>query len=158
MWIDLSAEWPRILELDSQRQAAKRHYASGLHLSKHSTWLVGLAAEVAVSKTCGQPVDETLRPEGDGGKDFTCDFGPVDVKGNVYYDDPYLVTFLEPRHWSSYYQLVGVDIANRRARIVGWATKDEVKSGEVFDFGHGPRLRLASSELHPGLVPSMEWQ
>lgn len=158
MWIHLAAEWPRITELDLQRQEAKRLYSSGLHLSKHSTWLVGLAAEVAVSKSCGQPVDERLIPEGDGGKDFVCDFGPVDVKGNAHYRDPYLVAFLEPRHWSSYYQLVGVDVRNRRARIVGWATKAELQAGEVFDFGHGPRLRLASSELHPGLIPSMEWQ
>lgn len=155
-WVCLDSDWDLICALDAERQNAKRNYRSGLHLSKHSTWLVGLAAEVAISRLTGQPIDETLRPCGDNGKDFACDFGSVDVKGTVYISDPDLVTFPDKAE-SDYYQLVAVDIGSRRARPVGWATAGEVREAPLHDYGHGERRRLKSHELHPGIVPSMEW-
>lgn len=156
-WVDLSAEWPRIVELDEERQTAKKNYKSGLHLSRYSTWLVGLAAEVAISKLTGQPVDEALRPEGDKGQDFICDFGKVDVKGTVYISDPDLVAFPNKRHEADYYQLVAVDVENKRARPVGWASTLDVHNADRHDYGHGERLRLKSEQLIPGVIPSMEW-
>jgi len=156
-WIDLSQHWQRIALLDQERQHQKRNYASGLHLSKHSTWLVGLAGEVAVSLACGQPIDEELRPEGDNGKDFTSDFGTVDVKATTRIHSPDLVVFPDQKHWADYYVLTVVDVPNQQARIAGWATLEEIQAGDLHDYGYGPRLRLTEDELHEGLVPSMEF-
>ena len=157
-WIDLSQHWQRIVRLDAERQEQKKDYASGLHLSRYSTWLVGLAGEVAVSISCGQPIDEELKPGGDGGKDFECDFGAVDVKSTTRIATPHLVVFPKQKHWSDFYVLSVVDVGRKRARIAGWATVDEVKGGGTKDYGYGERLFLSEDDLHPGLVPSMEMQ
>jgi hypothetical protein len=156
-WIDLSGKWERITQLDQERQEQKKDYKSGLHLSKQSTWLIGLCGEYAVSSLCGQPVDEALKPQGDSGIDFRCDFGAVDVKSSTRLHDADLVLFPDQKHWADFYILVSVDVKRKRARICGWATLAEIRAGELHDYGYGHRLRLKEQCLHPGIVPSMEF-
>lgn len=156
-WIDLSMHWERIAQLDKERQEQKKHYKSGLHLSKQSTWLIGLAGEYAVSSLCGQSVDEALKPCGDSGVDFRCDFGAVDVKSSTRLHNADLVLFPDQKHWADYYILVSVDVPKKRARVCGWATLAEIREGELHDYGYGQRLRLKEDALHRGIVPSMEF-
>lgn len=148
-WINLTFIWGDLERIAAQRDAQKQNYKSTKNWSAgNSTHFLGLVAEAAFSVYSGMDFDESLNAEGDPGYDFIVDGKTIDVKGTQYFNDPHLKQYPNPKTWADYYVLVGIDIAQKRAKIFGHATKEEMQNASLRDYGYGPQRVIGCSELH----------
>lgn len=141
-WIDLSEHWDEIELAAEARDKQKSPYKSTKNWSRHRTHLVGLAAETTFALEVGLEVDLTLSSAGDGGSDFTHLGKEYDIKGSIYWLNPHLKQYPNPKRWVDYYVLVGVDMRGRRGRVAGWASAEEVKNAPLVDYGYGKMLTI----------------
>ena len=115
------------------REEIHKDHASSRPLSKGYERL-GLAGEYQFAKEFGFNVDEELRPEGDGGKDFPSGLGSIDVKTarkafNLIVEEDHVK--------SDIYVLAQYFDETDRAKLLGWAYKKEVLAAPKKDFGYG---------------------
>ncbi len=103
---------------------------------------IGIVGEYAVAKSLNTTVDERIfEDHGDDGIDL--DSGKWGVKTTTYLNDPYLR--VEVHHFNegiNGYVLCAYkpEVNLRRVDIVGWASKDEVKTSEKAVLRHGGPL------------------
>jgi len=131
-----------------EREDVHKDHASSRPLSKDYEY-VGMVGEAQFAKEFNFKLDKELRPEGDGGKDFSCSLGTIDVKtarkafnliveeGHVRADIHILAQYNENKE---------------TATLLGWAYKKEVLDAPKKDFGYGvinhyiPKNKLRSIE------------
>jgi hypothetical protein len=142
-WIDLSPYWEKSKDTSSKR-AKKKCYESTKALKEEGHFL-GLLGEHAVGFKFGLEVNHSVMPEGDGGEDFP----GWDVKGVTYWKNPDLKHNLDKPLNADFYILVGIDVLKKRGWIPGFATREELRSAPLKNYGYGDRLSLNYKVLHP---------
>lgn len=148
-WINLSFVWADLELIAKRRDEQKKNYSSTKNWSNgNSTHFLGVVAECAFSIYSGLDFDENLNVLGDPGYDFVINGKTIDVKGTQYFHDPHLKQYPNPKTWVDIYVLVGIDIAQKRAKIFGWATKEEMQGATLKDYGYGPQRVIECSKLH----------
>ena len=159
--IDLSPYKEKIEAAASKRENQKLKYKTSRQWSAEATNLTGLKGEYAFYLCTGLPVNLQLNKHGDTGADFFFEKISYDIKTTTYAgDDPALLEMAEKRLKASVYVLVGVD--GWEARIIGWASKRQMRNADRVDFGHGERLCVKLSQMRereqdtiPPYVPSV---
>ena len=122
-----------IERIAKEREEVHRNHASSRPLSAGSE-LVGLAGEYQFAEEFGFKVDEELRPEGDGGRDFKSILGSIDVKTARKAFN----LIVEKGHVNSdVYVLAQYYDENKSAFLLGWAFKEEIINAPTKDFGYG---------------------
>jgi hypothetical protein len=106
--------------------------------------LLGEVGEELYSRISGIPRRTHF---GDGGEDFP----GVDVKGTSHWEKPRLLRLETDLLRASFFALVAVDVVGHRARYVGYATRDELVSAEVIEYGYGPTRTIIAEKLHRDL-------
>ena len=160
MVIDLSPMKKEIESLALKREKQKINYKSSRQWSNEATNLTGLKGEFAFSLCTGLPVDTKLGKNGDTGVDFEYADITYDIKTTKYSgSDPMLLEMTGKRLVPHVYVLVRVD--DWHARIIGWASRKQVREAKVKNMGHGPRLSISESEMRewrqdtiPPCIPS----
>ena len=147
-WIDLNEVWDFLKTHAQKRDSQKRNYKSTKNWSKYSTHFIGLLSEYVFGKTYGYEVNLDLLQAGDKGFDFNTPYGKIDVKGTQYYKDPILKQYPKPKHWSDRYYLVGIDVNNKKGKVFGWASRDQMMKAKKIDYGYGPQLSIHYKDLH----------
>lgn len=152
-WIDLSPPWDKLQRIATEINAIKRNSRLTLPPNNYSARFDGLCSEYVYSIVTGQKMNlDVYLSGGDGG----IDFGDVDVKGNKYWNgpkkgSPYLIVHTEidlPLR-AAKYVLVGLDMPGKRGYIAGWATREEVRSADIDEWGYGPRYSIPCYKLRP---------
>tara|TARA_R110002020_G_scaffold223356_3_gene432399 strand:- start:2818 stop:3534 length:717 start_codon:yes stop_codon:yes gene_type:complete len=145
-WIDLSPHEKEITSLSNQREKQKRSYKTSRQWSSEATNLTGLKGEFAFSLCTGIPVDTSLKPKGDSGIDFS--FGEIlyDVKSTLFDGiDPALLEMTNKKLVPHIYVLIRIKGWN--AKIIGWASRKQMRHSQRRDFGNGERLSFLQSEM-----------
>jgi hypothetical protein len=151
-WWDASRHWDKLKEIARQRDSQKSSYRSTKNWSAgNSTHFLGLVAEYAFSLETSIMLDLSLNTVGDPGYDFLHQGRTFDVKGTQYYLEPHLKQYPHPKTWVDFYMLAGINMEQRRVRIFGYATKEEMKSATMHDYGYGPQRVIKCHDLHPGM-------
>ena len=144
--IDLSPFSKEIEKAAKQREKQKRSYGSSRQWSKQSTNLTGLKGEYAFYLCTGLPIDLKLNRHGDSGADFSHEGILYDVKTTLYQgDDPALLEMPDKNLIPHIYVLVKVD--GWMAKIVGFATRKQMRHSRKRDFSNGERLSMLQSEM-----------
>ena len=157
-WWNLRPFWNRLKKLGEQRDSQKRFYRSTKNWSANSTHFLGLLSEMAFSLETGIMLDTILKPEGDSGFDFEYDGKQFDIKGTRYYHDPHLKQYPNPKQWCDYYLLAGIDVGDRKVKVFGWASCEELQSAKLVNYGHGNQRSIPYDQLHKGMpdwLPSL---
>ena len=124
--IDLNPHRKEIEALAEAREKQKIRYKTSKQYSTAATNLTGLKGEFAFSLCTGLPVDKELKRGGDGGTDFTYENISYDIKSSLY--DGLNVSLLEfPDKRLLAHVFVLVQIVDWEARIVGWASRRQVR-------------------------------
>jgi DNA polymerase III alpha subunit len=123
----------KIKKIAEDREEIHKNHASSRPLSKGYERL-GLVGEYQFAKEFGFEVDESLRPEGDGGKDFPSKLGSIDVKTarkafNLIVEEDHVK--------SDIYVLAQYCDESEKAKLLGWAYKKQVLAAPTKDFGYG---------------------
>lgn len=123
----------KIKKIAKEREEVHKNHASSRPLSEGYERL-GLVGEYQFAKEFGFEVDEHLRPEGDGGKDFPSSLGTIDVKTarkafNLIVEEGHVE--------SDIYVLAQYHDNTDSANLLGWAYKEEVLAAPTKDFGYG---------------------
>jgi len=159
--IDLSPCKKKIRDAAEKREKQKIGYKTSRQWSKQATNLTGLKGEFAFSLCTGLPVDMELNKHGDFGADFLFEGIAYDIKTTTHTgDEPALLEMLDKKLVAHVYVLVQVD--EWEAKIVGWATRKQMRHSQKRDFGRGERFSVTKSEIKemgqdtiPPLVPSI---
>ena len=154
-WIEMDPLWDLLRRMGDERDSQKSSYGSTKNWSRSSTHFLGLVGEAVVSVLTGIPMNGLLDPMGDGCRDFGWDGFTIDVKGTLYWREPHLKQYPNPKRWCDIYILVGIDQDRKRARMCGWATGAEVQTAEMVDYGHGPQRSITHNRLHRGMPPML---
>jgi len=138
---------PAIALVGAERDSQKLNYESTKNWSNGSTHTLGLYGELVFSLETGLKMDLTLRKAGDGGRDFVYDGKTYAVKTTQYWQDPHLKEYPNPKRWCDFYILCAVDIRSSMAMVSGWATQDEMRFARKSNYGNGPMLSIACSNM-----------
>tara|TARA_R110002012_G_scaffold267385_1_gene451098 strand:- start:423 stop:1145 length:723 start_codon:yes stop_codon:yes gene_type:complete len=145
-WVDLSPHKKEIKSLASGREKQKKSYKSSRQWSSEATNLTGLKGEFAFSLCTGIPVDKTLKSKGDSGVDFSWEGILYDVKSTLFEGvDPALLEMANKKLVPHVYVLVR--IKGWKAKIIGWASRKQMRHSQKRDFGNGDRLSFLESEM-----------
>jgi hypothetical protein len=120
-------------KIAAQRENLHKNHASSRPLSKNYEYL-GLKGEAKFAEEFGIPMDNKLRPEGDGGRDFPSVLGNIDVKTarkafNLLVEVGKVV--------SDVYVLAKYTDETDEAELLGWEYKDKILKAPTKDFGYG---------------------
>ena len=136
-------------KIAKDREEVHKHHASSRPLSKNYEY-IGLVGESQFAKEFDMGLDEELRPQGDGGKDFSSTMGSIDVKTAR---KAYNLIVEQGKVDSDVYVLAQYFDEDETANLLGWACKDEVLKAPKKDFGYGvinhyiPKRNLKSMDL-----------
>lgn len=160
-WVDLTFYWKYLQLLAQDRDKQKLHYRSTKNWSiKKSTHFVGLCGEMAFHLKTGLDIDHDLRAEGDPGYDFVLKETTYDIKGATFIKSPDLKEFPDSKKWADIYVLAAVDVPNKRARIIGWVTQEQLRSAPINNYGYGDMLSMSWKSIQElnqiGLPPSVK--
>tara|TARA_R100000655_G_scaffold50642_3_gene88246 strand:- start:450 stop:1190 length:741 start_codon:yes stop_codon:yes gene_type:complete len=159
--IDLSPYKKEIASAAKKRESQKKGYKTSRQWSKQATNLTGLKGEYAFHLCTGLPVDLSLNAHGDRGADFSYEGILYDVKTTLFKGgDPALLEMTDKKLVSHVYVLVKID--GWTARIIGYASRKQMRHSQKRDFSNGERLSILESEMKelgqdtiPPLVPSI---
>jgi hypothetical protein len=159
-WMDLQRHISSCERLAQERDKRKKNYRSTKHWTKEtSTHFIGCVAEAGYCKATTHPMVIDAGIYGDNGTDFIENCLTYQVKGARYWQDPDLKEDIAPKVWSDVYVLVAVR-DHRYAKVVGWATKEQMQNAPIRDYGYGPRRHLTYRRLRElgqlGLPPGVE--
>ena len=133
-------------KLASERERLHKNHESSRPLSKDYEY-IGLKGEEKFAEEFSMEIDEKLRPEGDGGRDFPSHIGIVDVKTAR---TAYNLIVEEGKVVSDIYVLAKYIDDTDKAELLGWAYKREVLDAPVRDFGYGIiNHYISKDELYP---------
>lgn len=139
---------PVVASVAEQRKALHDGYVGKPQILPNRD-VIGAAGEKAFADRYGLPMDTTARPHGDGGRDFTGPIGRIDVKtsptpGNI------IVRTCDGHKLAEAVVLAKFIPESQTAVLLGWATRAEVLSGSVRDFGYnGPCYAYPRHKLRP---------
>ena len=158
--VDLSLKSKTISSFAEKREKQKRRYKTSRQWSKQATNLTGLKGEFAFFLCTGIPVDTGLHLRGDWGTDFIYEGISYDIKSTISKSpDPALLEMPDKKLSSHVYVLIRVN--EWEAKILGWATRKQMRHSQKRNFGKGERLSIHESELKsmgqtgiPPCVPS----
>ena len=158
--IDLLPHKKKIESASKKRERQKKNYTTSRQWSKQSTNLTGIKGEYAFHLCTVLPIDLSLDKRGDGGTDFSFSGITYDIKSTTYDgENPALLEMSGKRMVANVYVLV--QISGWSARIIGWASKKQMRNAEIVDFGHGERRCIKKSSMSetgqdtiPPYVPS----
>jgi hypothetical protein len=142
VWTDLKPFWKSLRDCADARHSQKYGFASSKYWNTDSHFL-GLLAEQIYATATNQTVNLELLINGDCGVDFP----GIDVKGCKYWDDPWLKHPVSRELPVNKYVLVGLDLNNQRGYVAGWASKADIESAEIVDWGYGPQRSIHWSKL-----------
>jgi len=159
--IDLSPYRKEIESAAKKRESQKKGYASSRQWSKQATNLTGIKGEYAFHLCTGLPIDLSLNAHGDFGADFTYEGILYDIKTTLYQgSNPALLEMPGKKLVPHVYVLVRIN--DWEAKIIGFATKKQMRNSQKRDFSNGDRLSVLESEMKelgqdtiPPLVPSV---
>tara|TARA_R110000824_G_scaffold346422_1_gene533266 strand:- start:3440 stop:4192 length:753 start_codon:yes stop_codon:yes gene_type:complete len=159
--IDLSPYEKKIKSAANKREKQKLRYKTSRQWSKEATNLTGLKGEYAFHLCTGLPIDLGLSKHGDVGADFFFERISYDIKSTTHSgDDPALLEMSDKRLTASVYVLVRIN--GWEAKIIGWASRKQIRAANRVDFGYGERLCVKQSEMSkrsqdtiPPYVPSV---
>ena len=146
-WIDFSADWEPITEIarrwheNKGGSSAQRNY-----VKKYNTDFYGILGEYVVGMTMNWPVDFSVLPGSDSGWDFCIDGVTYDVKAS-HWEHPSLLEYPDKELAADIYILVHLDMDDRRGRIIGWASTEQLRSARLKDHGHGVRLSIPYRQI-----------
>ena len=120
-------------KIASDRERLHENHASSRPLSKDYEY-IGLKGEEKFAEEFNMELDEQLRPEGDGGRDFPSHLGIIDVKTAR---KAYNLIVEEGKTVSDIYILAQYTDETDKAELLGWAYKYEVLDAPTRDFGYG---------------------
>ena len=144
--IDLSPYQKEIEAAAKKRESQKRKYKSSRQWSKQATNLTGLKGEYAFHLCTGLQVDLSLNKDGDCGADFLHEGILYDIKTTLFKgDDPALLEMPDKKLIPHIYVLVKVD--EWKAKIVGYASRKQMRHSQKRDFSNGERLSMLESEM-----------
>ena len=133
-------------KLASERERLHKNHESSRPLSKDYEY-IGLKGEEKFAEEFSMKIDEELRPEGDGGKDFPSHIGIVDVKTAR---KAYNLIVEEGKVISDIYVLAHYKDITDEVDLLGWAYKSEVLDAPCKDFGYGIiNHYIPKNELYP---------
>lgn len=147
------ARWKDLVE---ESEKKKNHFESWSTTRRWSAEreLRGIAGEEVVSVYTGIPRHKLMT---DGGTDFfktdvksippvnpCLAIAPLDAKGHKI------------RWGADYYLCVVVDIREHWGSILGWATRDEIRSAQMVQMPNALSHCLYPWELHEGIPPDLE--
>ena len=134
-------------KLASERERLHKNHESSRPLSKDYEY-IGLKGEEKFAEEFGMKIDEELRPEGDGGKDFMHRLrGIIDVKTAR---KAYNLIVEEGKVVSDIYVLAQYTDITDEVDLLGWAYKKEVLDAPCKDFGYGIiNHYIPKNELYP---------
>ena len=147
--IDLSHVWGYIKYIAKERL---HNNITARHVYKHGPEIevVGAAGELAARISLGLP--QKLHTQFDGGKDLVFGDQSIDVKSTR------LTPHIQARHlqWPlgnpincDVAILVGVDMQSRSAKVLGFATAQEILEAPINHTRYLPCQEIAISQLHP---------
>ena len=159
--IDLAPYKKKIESAAKKRESQKKGYKTSRQWSKQATNLTGLKGEYAFHLCTGLPIDLSLRSHGDNGADFEYQGVLYDIKTTLYQGgDPALLEMTDKKLVPHVYVLVR--ISDWKAKIIGYATRKQIRHSQKRDFSNGDRLSILQSEMKelgqdtiPPLVPSV---
>ena len=159
--IDLSPYRKEIESAAKKREYQKKGYKTSRQWSKQATNLTGLKGEYAFHLCTGLPIDLSLKARGDSGADFEYQGILYDIKTTLYQgSDPALLEMPDKKLIPPVYVLVRIN--EWTARIIGYATRKQMRHSQKRDFSNGDRLSILQSEMKelnqntiPPLVPSI---
>ena len=144
--IDLSPYKKKIESAAKKRESQKKSYKSSRQWSKQATNLTGIKGEYAFHLCTGLPIDLTLNAHGDRGVDFSYEGISYDIKTTLFKgDDPALLEMPDKKLVSHIYVLVKIE--DWKARIVGYASRKQMRHSQKRDFSNGERLSVLYSEM-----------
>jgi hypothetical protein len=151
-WYDLTAFWGWLTHISNMIHHQKDDFESTRPWNDGSHF-VGNCGEFTITLATNVMFDYTLRIEGQGDKpDY--DDHDTEVKCSTFFNDPHLKHPVDAKRWAKYFVLVALDEKRKRSKIVGWATAEELKAGNIMNYGNGPQYTLDDLSLHPGLPPT----
>ena len=159
--IDLSPYKKKIESAAKKRESQKKGYITSRQWSKQSTNLTGIKGEYAFHLCTGLPIDLSLNAHGDFGADFKYEEIFYDIKTTLYQgDDPALLEMPDKKLIPHVYVLVRIN--DWKAKLIGYATRKQMRHSQKRDFSNGDRLSILQSEMKelnqntiPPLVPSV---
>lgn len=133
----------------------KRHLGDSTYWNKNAHF-VGLIGEALVANVLKLPINLELIRGGDGKLDFQPpgDLLPIDVKTSTFLRDPHLKAHPNELKRDKLFVLVVVDLKQRKARICGSATSQELLKAQRVNYGYGLMCSLPEDMLTPG-IPSV---
>ena len=120
-------------KIANDRERLHKNHASSRPLSKDYEY-IGLKGEEEFGKEFNLELDNKLRPEGDGGRDFPSNLGIIDVKTAR---KAYNLIVEKGKVVSDVYVLAMYIDQEDSAKLLGWATSKEVLKAPAKDFGYG---------------------
>jgi hypothetical protein len=155
-WMDLSCIWEDLHDIGKCRDAKKSSYKSTKNWSRYSTHFLGAVGELCFSISANTPANLEDIAEGDGNCDFLLHGSKIDIKSTQYWKNPDLKQYPNPKKWVDYYILCGVDVDKKRAKIFGWASRDQIMNAPKKDYGYGMQCSLNHSVLNSDLKTLFE--
>ena len=119
-------------KIAADRERLHKNHASSRPLSKDYEY-IGLKGEEEFGKEFNLELDDKLRPEGDGGRDFPSKIGIIDVKTAR---KAYNLIVERDKVVSDVYVLAMYIDHEDSAKLLGWATSKEVLKAPAKDFGY----------------------
>ncbi len=153
-WYDLTPHWDWLKSISQKIHDQKDDFKSTRAWNTGSHF-VGNCGEFTITLATDIPFDDELRINGQGDKDDYEDYD-TEVKTSTFYVDPHIKHPVNEKRWPKYFVLVALDEQRKRSKIVGWCTAEELKAGEVRDYGNGPQYSLDDTYLSPGLPPTFK--
>lgn len=148
LWHDLQPHINELKSIAKDRDDQKGSYVSTKNWSiRDSTHFLGLCGEKIFEIETGLTLDSSLNVLGDNGYDFEKDNVRYDIKCASHWSSPDLKEFINAKQFVEMYILVAVDIRNERAKLIGWATGEQLKAANRKNYGHGEMLSITRDEL-----------
>ena len=144
--VDLSPYKKEIISAARKRESQKKRFKSSRQWSVQSTNLTGIKGEYAFHLCTGLPIDMSLQVHGDSGADFAYEGILYDIKTTLYSgSNPALLEMPDKKLTASIYVLVRVN--KWKAKIIGYASRKQMRNSKKRDFTNGERLSFLESEM-----------
>lgn len=132
-------EWSMFEQRAAERDAVSNRVEWTRRWSE-SFNLLGVVGEALFGELTGQERSDRF---GDGGEDFP----GVDVKATSHHKNPRLLRLATDPLRAEYFALVAVNLEIKRARYVGYATREALAQAPQFEYGYGPTRTLFEEDL-----------
>ena len=145
IWHNIEPFIPALKMIGAKRDEQKRKYASTQNWAKGSTHSLGLVGELILTLETGISFDSVLRTSGDPGYDIDYANITYDAK-TVTHPSPDIKEMPDRVKRSMRYILIATE-EMKRAKVIGWATREQLEASPLTDYDHGPMRSIPWYEL-----------